>query len=69
MSGIEGVLEGKSFWCRKCKEHEGSTPVDQSGEDYVSGPLKWLQDNPGRQLLTGKFEIYYNFVRIKIMVI
>eukprot|EP00026_Physarum_polycephalum_P000150 Phypoly_transcript_00150.p1 GENE.Phypoly_transcript_00150~~Phypoly_transcript_00150.p1 ORF type:complete len:1663 (-),score=347.22 Phypoly_transcript_00150:165-5153(-) len=57
VSGIEGVLEGKSFWCKKCKDQigRGKAENENAGDDYVSGPLKWLQDNPGRQLLTGSF--------------
>lgn len=56
MSGIEGVLDGKSFWCKKCKDQLSSGRMqEQQGEDFVAGPLKWLQENPGRQLLTGSF--------------
>lgn len=61
MSGIAGVLEGKSFWCKKCKDQIGNgrfiTAQENGGDDYVAGPLKWLQDNPGRQLLTGMIVI------------
>jgi ankyrin repeat protein len=57
VSGIEGVLEGKSFWCKRCKDQigRGRPQEENAGDDYVAGPLKWLQDNPGRQLLTGSF--------------
>lgn len=51
VSGIEGVLEGKSPWCKICQSG-GQHPPNLSG---VTGPLKWLIENPGRQLLTGSF--------------
>jgi hypothetical protein len=61
VSGIDGVLEGKSFWCKKCKDQigRGRAENENASDDYVSGPLKWLQDNPGRQLLTGTSFYFY----------
>lgn len=52
VSGIDGVLEGKSPWCKICQT--GGKHPEGDGQ-YVSGPLKWLTENPGRQLLTGSF--------------
>lgn len=46
--GIDHIFNGKSSWCSLCKDGLQS----QSG---VSGDLNWLQENPGRQLLTGSF--------------
>jgi hypothetical protein len=33
------------------------SPSEEGEEDndFVEGPLRWLKDNPGRQLLTGSF--------------
>eukprot|EP00004_Rigifila_ramosa_P006668 TRINITY_DN1758_c0_g1_i12.p1 TRINITY_DN1758_c0_g1~~TRINITY_DN1758_c0_g1_i12.p1 ORF type:complete len:903 (+),score=178.72 TRINITY_DN1758_c0_g1_i12:636-3344(+) len=51
VEGIESVIRGQSSWCRLCQAGD----IGQSEGVSVSGPLLWLTDNPGRQLLTGSF--------------
>ncbi|KAH3745603.1 ankyrin repeat protein [Pelomyxa schiedti] len=51
-SGIDGILSGKSCWCKWCTEN-WSGPIN--GATHVLGPISWLMENPGTQLLTGSF--------------
>eukprot|EP01094_Clydonella_sp_ATCC50884_P018403 TRINITY_DN33_c0_g1_i1.p1 TRINITY_DN33_c0_g1~~TRINITY_DN33_c0_g1_i1.p1 ORF type:complete len:1290 (-),score=370.68 TRINITY_DN33_c0_g1_i1:92-3961(-) len=52
VSGVEGVLSGKSCWCSECKS--GATR-SIGGDEVVSGQIQWTRTDPGRQLLTGSF--------------
>ncbi|EAL62878.2 ankyrin repeat-containing protein [Dictyostelium discoideum AX4] len=45
--------EGKASWCKKCKQ--GHTPENSDSQDVVTGPIKWITENPGQQILTGSF--------------
>lgn len=36
-------------------KHRGKQAHDEEGDEYVLGPIRWLSDNPGRQLMTGSF--------------
>lgn len=54
VSGLQGVLSGVSSTCQLCK----ISPVasySNTDDGFVRGPLNWLTENPGRQLLTGSF--------------
>lgn len=57
-SGIEGVIAGRAAW-DKFNEQQPTGATEQQKNEYidahVEGPLKWLSENPGRQLLTGSF--------------
>lgn len=37
------------------EEKPAAAPVEEKSPHFVSGPLSWVQENPGRQLLTGSF--------------
>jgi hypothetical protein len=50
VAGIDGVLDGKSVWCHLCRRDKSAGKPGS-----VTGPLTWLTENPGRQLLTGSF--------------
>lgn len=52
VSGIENVISGKSLWCRLCQQ--AGAPKN-SAASFAHGPIAWLAENPGRQLLTGSF--------------
>eukprot|EP00029_Vermamoeba_vermiformis_P008738 TRINITY_DN4171_c0_g1_i1.p1 TRINITY_DN4171_c0_g1~~TRINITY_DN4171_c0_g1_i1.p1 ORF type:complete len:2196 (-),score=786.80 TRINITY_DN4171_c0_g1_i1:32-6574(-) len=59
-SGIEGVIAGRAAWDKFNNEQQQQTgaTTEQKNEyidAHVEGPLKWLTENPGRQLLTGSF--------------
>jgi len=59
-SGIEGVIVGRAAWNKYNNDQTGEAlSAEQQKNDYadahVEGPLKWLTENPGRQLLTGSF--------------
>ncbi|KAM9974519.1 hypothetical protein ACTFIW_007974 [Dictyostelium discoideum] len=45
--------EGKASWCKKCKQ--GLAPENSDSQDVVTGPIKWITENPGQQILTGSF--------------
>ncbi|EGC36806.1 hypothetical protein DICPUDRAFT_150657 [Dictyostelium purpureum] len=49
----EHAKEGKANWCKKCKE--GQKPQESKSQDVVVGPIQWVTENPGSQLLTGSF--------------
>ena len=70
VAGIDGVLDGHSFWCRLCHKprdsvHKGvPTPGSKSGSYLKGQPIEWLKDCPSyqdyergfrRKLLTGSF--------------
>eukprot|EP00339_Tiarina_fusa_P029651 CAMPEP_0117004946 /NCGR_PEP_ID=MMETSP0472-20121206/5747_1 /TAXON_ID=693140 ORGANISM="Tiarina fusus, Strain LIS" /NCGR_SAMPLE_ID=MMETSP0472 /ASSEMBLY_ACC=CAM_ASM_000603 /LENGTH=1154 /DNA_ID=CAMNT_0004706065 /DNA_START=652 /DNA_END=4116 /DNA_ORIENTATION=- len=53
VSDLQGILQGRrneNCLCSLCK---GGNPPRSS--DDTSSPLKWLTENPGRQILTGSF--------------
>jgi hypothetical protein len=50
--GINNILEGKSNWD---KYSETMTPTSDPNAAGIAGPLAWITENPGRQLLTGSF--------------
>jgi len=52
ISGLDSVLNGRSSWCHNCQA--GSTATDEDGK-FVVGPISWITENPGSQLLTGSF--------------
>ncbi|KAN0024453.1 hypothetical protein ACTFIV_008861 [Dictyostelium citrinum] len=45
--------EGKASWCKKCKQ--GNAPENSDSQDVVTGPIQWITENPGQQILTGSF--------------
>ncbi|KAN0038975.1 hypothetical protein ACTA71_001169 [Dictyostelium dimigraforme] len=45
--------QGKASWCKKCQN--GETPENSDSQDVVTGPIKWITENPGQQILTGSF--------------
>ncbi len=65
------MFDGKSCWCVYCrgvagkewKDHaqrHSEVPIQASAggvvdDNYVSGALTWLEENPGTQLMTGSF--------------
>jgi hypothetical protein len=59
VSGLDGVIDGYSPWCKICQKDRASGVkfVHREGgkEDDMRGPVRWLVDNPGRQLMTGSF--------------
>eukprot|EP01125_Pyxidicula_operculata_P005044 TRINITY_DN1852_c3_g2_i1.p1 TRINITY_DN1852_c3_g2~~TRINITY_DN1852_c3_g2_i1.p1 ORF type:complete len:1923 (-),score=635.24 TRINITY_DN1852_c3_g2_i1:335-6103(-) len=66
--GLESVLEGKSNWTEGFEANPPATPEPttptKNGQAFVSGPLSWMTENPGRQL-TGSFhpvsdELWYD---------
>lgn len=59
VSGLDGVIDGYSPWCKICRQdRETGVKFVHRGEgkqDDMRGPIRWLEDNPGRQLMTGSF--------------
>ena len=54
ITDIQGALSGRNrsnCICSVCKQ--GNSPPTTS--DPVCGPLRWVTENPGRQILTGSF--------------
>ena len=62
ISDLNGILSGKdssNCQCSVCT----SGQVPPYNPD-VSGPLKWVTENPGRQILTGSF--HFRLVQARI---
>eukprot|EP01133_Synstelium_polycarpum_P020953 gene20953-25153_t len=53
--GFEESLKGTASWCKLCKDGKHTTGANDHDADYVEGPIAWVTENPGRQLLTGSF--------------
>eukprot|EP01132_Coremiostelium_polycephalum_P005506 gene5506-6860_t len=53
--GLEESINGVASWCKKCKSGEKPGGKDDKQQDCVTGPIEWVTQNPGRQLLTGSF--------------
>jgi hypothetical protein len=51
VSGIDNVISGKSLWCRLCQQ----AGAPKSSASFAHGPIAWVTDDPGRQILTGSF--------------
>eukprot|EP00759_Apiculatamorpha_spiralis_P025663 PhF_6_TR29068/c0_g1_i1/m.42362 len=51
VSTMEGVKGGKAAWCDQCKKGQDV----KTGPGLVFGPIVFVRENPGRQLLTGSF--------------
>eukprot|EP00698_Gefionella_okellyi_P005555 TRINITY_DN15060_c0_g1_i1.p1 TRINITY_DN15060_c0_g1~~TRINITY_DN15060_c0_g1_i1.p1 ORF type:complete len:1172 (+),score=237.92 TRINITY_DN15060_c0_g1_i1:70-3516(+) len=68
---LDNLMSGVARWCSKCQHHgdgdvdeepklrRGGDDADQeddkSCKEFVHGPLQWVTENPGRQLMTGSF--------------
>uniref|UniRef100_A0A6B2KWG6 Poly [ADP-ribose] polymerase n=1 Tax=Arcella intermedia TaxID=1963864 RepID=A0A6B2KWG6_9EUKA len=50
--GLEAVLSGIPHWIKPDYEH---SVVESSDPHSVEGPISWLLENPGTQLLSGSF--------------
>ncbi|EFA81102.1 hypothetical protein PPL_05938 [Heterostelium album PN500] len=55
VTGFETAMQGKASWCKKCMAGDLPTGGGPDGGEYVHGPITWVTQNPGRQLLTGSF--------------
>ena len=67
-------MEGKAEWCKLCKQNKNDIyDEDAEEEGYVHGKLRWLTQDPGRQLLTGlilfKFKEFKEFVDVVVFVV
>jgi hypothetical protein len=56
VSGLDGVLQGTSCWCTRCKN--GDTPQQRHADrdaTTVQGPIQWATADTAQPLLTGSF--------------
>ena len=55
ITDLSGAFEGRNEFNCYCHVCQVLKRHDTIKSDPVSGPLKWITDNPGRQILTGSF--------------